>query len=229
MTYQLYIGDQSFSSWSLRGWLMLEKFGIPYDTHMMGLYSGTMQADLAHLHPARTVPVMQTADGRVLTDSLAIAETLVEENPDLQLYPIDPAARALARSMVAEMHSGFGALRTDCPMMLRFCWDGFVPAEGVLADLARIEALWTLARARHCAGGQWLFGDYSLADVFYAPVAMRIVTYGLPVSDNVMTYVHLHLNDPAIAQWRDEGMKVTYDPFPYRLPLVEKPWPTDLR
>ncbi|MEL6685666.1 MAG: glutathione S-transferase N-terminal domain-containing protein, partial [Pseudomonadota bacterium] len=102
MTYELYIGDRTFSSWSLRGWLMLEKFGLPYRAHMVGLYAGTMKADLAHLAPAKTVPVMQTANGHVLTDSLAMAETLAENHPEAKLYPVDPAARALARSITAE-------------------------------------------------------------------------------------------------------------------------------
>jgi glutathione S-transferase len=225
MTYQLYIGDRTFSSWSLRGWLMLEKFGLPYKSHMVGLYSGTMQADLAHLEPARTVPVLQTSAGHVVTDSLAMAETLVEENPHVDLYPRDPAARALARSMTAEMHSGFGALRDACPMMLAFCWDGFAASQGVQRDLARIEDLWGLARDRHGADGPWLFGRYSLADAFYAPVAMRITAYDLPVSDASRAYVDAHLSDPAFLQWRAEGLKVDYDPWPYPRDLARKPWP----
>ena len=227
MTYKLYIGDRTFSSWSLRGWLMLEKFGLPYEAHMVGLYSGTMKADLAHLAPARTVPAMQTALGHVLTDSLAMAETLVENHPDTNLYPKDPAARALARSITAEMHSGFGALRDACPMMLAFVWEGFVPSASVLKDLQRIEDLWSLARTRHGEHGPWLFGEYSLADVFYAPVAMRIAAYGLPVSEAAQTYVAAHLNDPAFGKWRTAAMNETYDPWPYPLELKRQPWPGD--
>ena len=227
MTYQLYIGDRTFSSWSVRGWLMLEKFGLPYQAHMVGLYTGTMQSDLAHLAPARTVPVMQTAQGHVITDSLAMGETLAEENPDAGLYPSGKAARALARSMTAEMHSGFSALRTDCPMMLAFCWDGFEASEAVRNDLARIELLWNLARTRHGGDGPWLFGKYSLADVFYAPVAMRITAYDLPVSDDARAYVQSHLDDPAFQTWRAEGLNDKYDPWPYPLNLPRKPWPGD--
>lgn len=229
MTYELYIGDRTFSSWSLRGWLMLEKFGLPYRTTMVGLYSNTMQADLAHLAPARTVPVLRTAAGHVLTDSLAMAETLAEENPDAGLYPRDPAARALARSMVAEMHSGFHALRDACPMILAFCWDGFAASQAVRADLARIEELWDQARTRHGGNGPWLFGAYSLADVFYAPVAMRITAYDLPVSSAASAYVAAHLDDPAIKAWRAEGLKQSYDPWPYPQNLAQKPWPGDAR
>ncbi|HEV8035391.1 glutathione S-transferase [Yoonia sp.] len=229
MTYQLYIGDRTFSSWSLRGWLMLEKFGLPYQAHMIGLYSGTMQADLAHLAPARTVPVLQTAEGYVVTDSMAMAETLAENHPERALYPRDPAARALARSITAEMHSGFGALRNACPMMLGFVWEGFVPSDAVKADLRRIENLWSLARERHGQNGPWLFGDYSLADVFYAPVAMRITAYDLPVSDQSLAYVAAHLSDPAFLAWRKEALKETHSPFPYPLPLAQKPWPAETR
>ncbi len=227
MTYELYIGDRTFSSWSLRGWLMLEKFGLPYRAHMVGLYAGTMKADLAHLAPAKTVPVMQTADGHVVTDSLAMAETLAENHPEANLYPADPAARALARSITAEMHSGFQALRDACPMMLSFCWQGFETSQAVKDDLERIETLWSLARSRHGASGPWLFGDYSLADVFYAPVAMRITAYDLPVSAEAKAYVAAHLTDPAFLAWRKAATEESYDPFPYQLPLPQQPWPGD--
>ena len=227
MTYHLYIGDRTFSSWSLRGWLMLEKFGLPYKTTMVGLYSGTMKSDLAHLVPARTVPVLQTPEEHILTDSLAMAETLVERHPDRDLYPRDPAARALARSMTAEMHSGFGALRTDCPMMIRFGWKGFVASQAVLDDLQRIERLWAMARERHGGSGPWLFGEYSLADAFYAPVAMRITAYDLPVSADAKTYVDAHLSDPAFVAWRKAALEEEHDPWPYPFDLPRIPWPGD--
>ncbi len=122
MTYDLYIGDHTFSSWSLRGWLMFERFSIPVQTHMVGLYEGTLQQDLAKLGPARLVPVMRCPDGTVVGDTLAMAETLAERHPQAGLWPANPAARALARWMVAEMHSGFTALRTDCRGAYRGLW-----------------------------------------------------------------------------------------------------------
>ena len=228
MTYTLYIGDRTFSSWSLRGWLMLEKFGLPYQTRMVGLYAGTMAAELAHIAPARTVPAMTTPQGGVLTDSLAMAETLVELHPELPLYPRDTQARALARSICAEMHSGFNALRGECPNMIAHVWDGFVPSAAVLADLARIETLWGLARARHGTDSPWLFGGYSLADVFYAPVALRITTYGLPVSAAAQAYVDAHLCDPAFLDWRQTALTEIHDPWPYPSDLPQKPWPVNL-
>lgn len=227
MTYQLYIGDRTFSSWSLRGWLMLEKFGLDYNTNLVGLYAGTYREELAHLAPARTVPAMQTPEGYVLTDSLAMGETLVERHPELNLYPRDGAARALARTITHEMHAGFMALRDACPNMITHVWEGFKPSDAVLADIARIEDLWARARARHGQNGPWLFGEYSLADVFYAPVALRMTTYDLPISKDAQSYVDGHLSDPAFLAWREASKSEVYDPWPYPMDLGRKPWPGD--
>ncbi len=225
MTYDLFLGDRSFSSWSLRGWLMFDKFDIPVRTHMVGLYSGTMKADLASLAPARLVPVMRDADGIVIGDSLAIAETLAERHPETGLWPADPQARALARWMVAEMHSGYGALREECPMQLLHQVIGFEASLSVLADISRIEELWSLARARHRSDGPWLFGRYSLADVFFAPVAARIAGYGLTVGEHTQAYVNTTLTDITFRQWRAMGLTKSYDPMPYETWLPKAPWP----
>ena len=107
MAYEIYIGDRMFSSWSLRGWLMLEKFSLPHTVHLVGLYSGTMAQEMAHLAPARLVPALRTPEGTVVGESLAIAETLAEQNPDAGLWPADPAQRAAARWLAAEMVAGF--------------------------------------------------------------------------------------------------------------------------
>ncbi|WP_095589512.1 glutathione S-transferase [Actibacterium ureilyticum] len=225
MTYDLFIGDKTFSSWSLRGWLMFEKFGLPVNTTLVGLYAGTMAQDLAALAPARFVPVMRTPDGIVVGDTLAMAETLAERHPDAGLWPADPAARALARWLVAEMHSGFGALRGECPMQLLHQYVDFPVSDAVQADLDRLQSLWALARDRHGAGGPWLFGDYSLADVFFAPVAARIAGYGLPVSEAAQVYVAAHLADPAFCAWRADGLTKSYDPVPYAMDLATTDWP----
>ena len=220
MTYDLHIGDRTFSSWSLRGWLMLAAFDIPVRVHDVGLYSGTMANDLAPLAPARLVPVMRTPEGTVVGDTMAMAETLAERHPDAGLWPSDPARRARARWLAAEMHSGFTALRGDCPMMLAHRWEGFRPSDAVLADLARIESLWA-----SCPGDGWLFDDYSLADVFYAPVAARIVTYDLPVGDKARAYVDRHLSHERFREWREAGLRQSYDPMPYALDLPKRDWP----
>jgi glutathione S-transferase len=225
MTYDLYIGNRTYSSWSLRGWLSFVKFGLPVNTHLVGLYSGTMATDLTDLAPARYVPVMRCPDGTVVGDTLAMAETLAEQNPDAGLWPADPAARALARWLVAEMHSGFTALRGACPMNLAFTWDGFEPDQAVLDDLARIQDLWQLARNRHGQSGPWLFGYYSIADVFYAPVAARIAGYDQPVSADAQTYVNTHLTDLDFRQWRALGSTEKLDKDPYDLGLSKRSWP----
>lgn len=225
MTYDLYIGDRMFSSWSLRGWLMFERFDIPVRTHLVGLYSGTMKQDLVPLAPARFVPVMRTPEGTVIGDTLAMAETLAERHPEAGLWPAAPETRALARWLVAEMHSGFGALRDACPMQLHSGYTDFSPPDAVKADLARIEELWSLARARHGAGGPWLFGAYSLADVFYAPVAARIAGYGLPVGEETAAYVARHLADPAFRRWRALALTRSYAPMPYAMDATTGPWP----
>lgn len=225
MTYDLYIGDRTFSSWSLRGWLMLEKFALPYRSHMLGLYSGTLAADLAALAPARLVPVLRTPDGIVIGETLAMAETLAERHPEANMWPTDPAARALARWISAEMHAGFGSLRTQCPMQLLHQFQGLTPSDSTLADLTRIETLWSLARNSAETKGDWLFGRYTLADAFFAPVAARIAGYGLPVSPAAQKYVDLTLADPAFRRWRAIGATKTYDPMPYALDLPTALWP----
>ncbi len=225
MSYELYIGDRTFSSWSLRGWLMFEKFGLPVNTHLIGLYTGTMAKDMAHLAPARLVPAMQTPEGTIIGETLAMAETLAERHPKAGLWPSDAAQRAHARWLSAEIHAGFSALRNECPMQLAAQVDGFAVSEAVRNDLDRLETLWDFARNSHAQTQPWLFGAYSLADVFYAPVAARIAGYGLPVSAQSQAYVAAHLADPAFRRWRALGLCQSYDPFPYDLGKAPAPWP----
>ncbi|WP_415919180.1 glutathione S-transferase [Tateyamaria sp. SN6-1] len=224
MTYDLFIGDRTFSSWSLRGWLMLEKFGLPFQTHMIGLYGGTMAEDMAHLAPARLVPALRLPDGTVVGESMAMAETLHERHPEAGMWPTDAGARATARWLAAEMASGFMALRGACPMQLAHVNEGFAVTDAVATDLARIETLWAHART-FATDGPWLFGAYSLADAFYAPVCARIVGYDLPVSDVAAEYCKTTLSDPTFQAWRAKGLEVTYDPFPYDFGLQTRPWP----
>ena len=224
MTYDLYIGDRTFSSWSLRGWLMLEKFGLDFNTHFIGLYAGTMAADMAHLAPAKLVPTLRLPDGTVVGESLAMAETLAERHADLNMWPTNSAARATARWISAEMASNFGAIRGQCPMQLQHVNTGFSDDAALQSDLDRIETLWAHA-ANFKTDGPWLFGDYSLADCMFAPVAARIVGYDLPVSTTARAYCDATINDPAFKAWRTEGLKTTYDPFPYDMGVQTQPWP----
>jgi len=225
MTYHLAIGDRSYSSWSLRGWLLFEKFGLPVTCHSGILYTGDFQRLLAGFAPARLVPAMRTPEGEVVWDTLALAETLAERHPAVGLWPEDAAARAMARSLAAEMHSGFTALRDDCPMNLRLSYADSAPRDEVRRDLARIEDLWALARGRFGAGSVWLFGRYTAADAFFAPVATRIATYNLPVSPAAMDYVTAHLADPAFRRWRAMGRAENLVQPSYARPYAERPWP----
>ncbi|KIT14608.1 glutathione S-transferase [Jannaschia aquimarina] len=205
MTYDLLIGDRSYSSWSLRGWLLFSAFDIPVRVHMAELYDDGFTAKVAEWSPiAGTVPTARAPGGAVWTDSIAIAEGLAEAHPEAGHWPADPVARACARSLVAEMHGGFGALRSACPMNLRVAWSGFEPSEAVLADLARLDLLWSHARGM-AGDGPWLFGEYSAADAFYAPIAIRIAGYGLPVDEAARAYVDAHLAHSLIREWRDAG------------------------
>lgn len=224
MTYDLYIGDRTFSSWSLRGWLMLEKFELDFNTHMIGLYEGTMAADMAHLAPAKLVPTLKTAQGTVIGESFAIAETLAENHPQLNMWPTQGDARATARWISAEMASSFSALRGQCPMQLQHVNKGFAVDPALQSDLDRIDTLWTHA-ATFKSDGPWLFGAYSLADCMFAPVAARIIGYDLPVSDLSRAYCNTTINDPTFKKWRAEGLKTTYDPFPYDMGVPTTVWP----
>jgi len=225
MTYELTITDRTFSSWSLRGWLMFEKFDIPYRLKTVGLYTGTFAQDMAPLAPARLVPVIRTPEGDILGETLAIAETLAERHPEAGLWPADSSARILARWLVSEMHAGFHALRSECPMQLLHQYQNFPVSEALQNDLDRLQELWSLARLQFGQTGPWLFGEYSLADVFFAPVAARIAGYGLKVSNDATTYVEQHLQDQFFRRWRAMGATVLYDPVPYALNLPVCDWP----
>lgn len=225
MTYDLAIGDRSYSSWSLRGWLFFDRFDIPVRTHSGILYTDDLQRLLARFAPARQVPAIRTPQGDVIGETIAIAETLAERHPDAGLWPSDPAARAMARYMVAEMHAGFRDLRNDCPMNLLKSYHDSAPRPEVLADLARIEAIWASARARFGSDGPWLFGRYTAADAFFAPVAARIAGYNLPVSPTAAAYVASHLADPSFRRWRAMGRAENLVQPSYFMPYAERPWP----
>ena len=225
MTDTLYLGDYTYSSWSLRGWLLMVRFGLPFDPVRVDFSEGPVADQLTVIPPARTVPCLVTADGAVIWDSLAIAEELASRHPDAGLWPLDPIARATARSIAAEMHASFGALRSDCPMNLQTGYADVAPSDAVLADVARIETLWAHARTRFGDGGPWLFGAYTAADAFYAPVAARIAGYGLPVSSTAQDYVAAHLADPAFRRWRAMGIAKAEHLARYDRPFRQIGWP----
>ena len=228
MGYTLYMGDQSYSSWSLRGWLLLHRFGLPYTVRLVDFASSGVAAQMAGVAPARTVPTLVTAEGTVIWDSLAMAEELASRHPEAGIWPSDPARRALARSLAAEMHSGFAALRSTCPMNLRAAYTGVEPGEAVRADLDRIEEIWAFARRHASEEGPWLLGGYSAADAFFAPVAGRIAGYGLTVGAEAMAYVDAHLQDPAFRRWRAMGLVRGADLPWYARDFAQRAWPGPL-
>ena len=224
MTYDLVIGDRAYSSWSLRGWLLFDAFGLPVKLHIARLYTDELPTLLKQFHPGKTAPTMRTPDGVVVPETIAIAEELASRHPQAGIWPADPKARAVARVLAAEMHAGFTALRNHCPMNLRVSYEGCEPPQAVLDDLKRLEVIWDWARAETGAK-VWLAGDYSAADAFFAPVATRIATYNLPVSERAMDYVQAHLAHPSFRRWRAMGLVDGADQEFYRRPYPRRPWP----
>jgi glutathione S-transferase len=225
MTYDLVIGDRAYSSWSLRGWLLFDAFGIPVKTHRARLYSDELPNLLKSYFPARTAPTMRTPDGSVVPETIAIAEELATRHPEAGLWPTDPHARATARVLAAEMHAGFTALRSYCPMNLRVSYQDCAPPAEVLADLDRLQTLWSWARDTTGSRTPWLCGAYSAADAFFAPVATRIATYNLPVGAEATLYVNAHLAHPSFRRWRAMGMVDGPDQDYYRRDYPRRDWP----
>ena len=223
MTYELVIGDRGYSSWSLRGWLLFDAFGLPVKTISARLYTDELPNLLKDFAPSRTAPTMRTPEGWVIPETIAIAEELATRHPQAGIWPTDPKARGVARVLAAEMHAGFVALRNHCPMNLRVSYTDCAPPEAVLKDLERLETLWAWAKAQ--TGGAWLAGDYSAADAFFAPVATRIATYNLPVSKAAMAYVDQHLSHPSFRKWRAMGLVDGADQPFYVRDHPTRPWP----
>lgn len=223
MTTTLAIGDRAYSSWSLRGWLLFDAFGIPVETRRARLYTDEVAGLLADFPPARTVPVMRTPDGVVVADTIAIAEELATRHPAAGLWPTDPTARGTARALVAEMHAGFGALRSHCPMNLRASYVACPINDAVQADLDRLGRIW--AHAQDLTKGEWLCGAYSAADAFFAPVAGRIAGYNLPVTPAMQRYVDAHLAHPSFRRWRAMGLVDGADQPIYARTYPVRDWP----
>ncbi|MBM1220135.1 glutathione S-transferase [Ponticoccus sp. SC2-23] len=223
MTYELLIGQRLYSSWSLRGWLCFDAFDIPCRVETVEIYSDGFSSRVADFAGGTSVPAVITPEGGRLTDTLAIAWHLAEAFPDRGLLPEAPTERAMARSMIAEMHSGFAALRRSCPMDLSRAWIGFVPDADVRADLDRIEGLW--AGALDISGGPFLFGAYTLADAFFAPVAARIAGFGIEVSPSSWDYVAAHLDHASFRRWRALGLAENRWLSVYDQPFEAGPFP----
>lgn len=187
---QLVIGNKNYSSWSLRPWIALKVLGVPFDEKRIALRRPETKAEILHYSPGGRVPILRDGD-TVVWDSLAILEYLAEKHP--QLWPSDAAQRARARSVAAEMHSGFAALREHMSMNTRKRYPGKGRTPESMADVARIDEIWSQAR------GPFLFGDFTAADAMYAPVVLRFRTYAVEVRKK--SYMDAMLALPAMREW----------------------------
>ena len=204
-TLTLFIGNKAYSSWSLRAWLALEHVGEPYKEVVIPLEGPGRRTSAIRPHsPSGKVPALRHGD-LVVWDSLAICEYVAELFPNAKLWPDDQATRAVARSVSAEMHSGFPALRNQMSMNVRRDPIVLPATPEVAEEIARIIAVWGDSRKRYGAGGPYLFGRFSIADAMYAPVAARFRTYGVPLDDVSQAYVDAIHETPAMRKWIAEA------------------------
>lgn len=203
----LVIGNKNYSSWSMRPWVALTAFGIPFNEVRVLLDQPDTAARIAEYSGAGRVPVLLAGD-MTIWDSLAICEYVAEQFPDLHLWPQDVAARAMARSVTAEMHSGFAGLRSAMSMNIRVSLPGRGRAPEALGDIGRVCEIWEecLSRFGH---HQFLFGAFSIADAFYAPVVMRFKTYGVSLAPALQAYCDRVQAHPAVARWVREALAET--------------------
>ncbi|KAF7599773.1 MAG: glutathione S-transferase [Candidatus Dactylopiibacterium carminicum] len=196
---QLIIGDKRFSSWSMRAWLAVKATGKPCEEVPVRLRQPDTRTQILRWSPSGKLPCL-LEHGLAVWDSLAIAEYLAEEFP--QLWPQDAAARALARSVSAEMHSGFAALRNEMSMDAGASLPGVMPSDACAADIARIQMIWEDCRRDQGLGGPYLFGAWSIADMMFAPVCLRFETYGVALTPLAQAYCQSVLAHPHVQAWK---------------------------
>lgn len=200
---KLLIGNRNYSTWSLRPWLVLRHFEIPFEDEVLQLAGPGWRENLVKRSPTGKVPVLIDGD-LMVPETLAIIEYLADTYPDKAIWPTDRTDRALARAAASEMHAGFSSLRNHAPMNLRASHPGKVDLDTVRKDLHRVEALWGDLLAR--SGGPYLFGAFTAADAMFAPLATRLRTYELPVSDGAQLYVEAIYALPAFQDWRAQAL-----------------------
>jgi glutathione S-transferase len=217
----LIIGNKNYSSWSFRPWIGMKAVGIAFEERVISLNDPEFKRAIAPVSQNGKVPALDD-DGVHVWESLAILEYLAEKFPHAGLWPADPSARAHARAVAAEMHGGFAALRGECPMNF---WRPVKRRElsaDALADVARIDAMWSECRLRY--GGPFLFGAFGAADAMYAPVVSRFHTYAVEVGERSRAYMDAVMALPAWREWKEAALKE-----PWILPYDEPDWPTVLR
>jgi glutathione S-transferase len=209
--YELFIGNKNYSSWSMRPWVLLRQLGIGFTEQLRPFHLNKGEGDFRRFSPSGKVPLLVYGDYRVW-DSLAIAEFLAERHPGV--WPAQSGARAFARCAAAEMHSGFGTLRNECSMSVGVRIRLHAISDGLRADLARLDELW--AQGIDQFGGPFIAGPrFTAADAFFAPVATRIQTYGLPVTERAARYANLLLQQTAVAEWIAGGIAETFRDAPH--------------
>ena len=206
---QLVIANKNYSSWSLRPYMALAMAGIPFEEKLIRFGEPRFGREVRKISPAGRVPIL--VHGKLtIWDTLAILEYLAEAFPDKGLWPKAKAARALARSIASEMHSGFSDLRNTCPMNLRRPAKAIPLTEETRADAARIDAIWRECRQTHGKGGKFLFGRFSNADAMFAPVVTRFETYAIPVSKDSRAYMDAVMATPAFQKWKTAALQETW-------------------
>jgi glutathione S-transferase len=204
---KLVIANKNYSSWSMRPWVVMKAFGIPFEEIRVGLDLPDTGSRIAEYSAAGRVPVL--LDGEItIWDSLAICEYLAEQFPDRGLWPHDVACRARARSMCAEMHSGFSDLRSKMSMNIKASFPGKGRTAGSQADIGRICEIWEDCLSKAGPHG-YLFGDFSIADAYFAPVVMRFRTYGVALAPALQAYVNRVVAHPAVAEWIRDALAET--------------------
>jgi glutathione S-transferase len=217
---KLVVANKLYSSWSLRPWLLLKVLGVPFEEVVVVLDRPDTREQILRHSPAGRVPVLLDGEATVW-ESLAIVEHVADFHAPGRVWPEARAARAMARAVAAEMHAGFAALRTACPMNLGMRFPFRDRGEACAADVARIEAIVREARRRFGAGGPFLFGAFSAADAMYAPVATRLDTYGIPLEPETAAWVEAVLGLPAYREWLEAALAEPWE-MP-RIDLREEP------
>lgn len=202
---KLVIANKLYSSWSMRPWLVLRAFGIPFEEIVIPLRLPESKARVLDYSPSGKVPALIDGDETVW-ESMAIIETIAETYPGMAIWPEDRAARMHARAISNEMHSGFQPLRQGCPMHLGARYQTPEMTDGIKANIDRLEVIWAEARSRFGAGGPFLYGTFSAADAMYAPVVTRLDTYSIPVSTVTRAYMDRILSHPDVVAWRDAAL-----------------------
>ena len=200
MKPKLIIGNKNYSTWSLRPWLLMKEAGIDFDEHRILLDTPTSAKEIAEFSEAGKVPILQLGDVTIW-ESLAIAETVAERWPEKKLWPEDPGERAHARAISAEMHSGFTHLRNCMPMNCRAMGRKVHIPDELGDDITRVIDIWAECHKHYGDRGGWLFGDFSVADAMYAPVVLRLRTYGINLPDSAGYYPHRLLESKAMQEW----------------------------